>query len=193
LRSEDEQSREIAQFDGKFPPVYIFGALLACLFCNSAAVGAASDRKPDGFLRSEQVHAPLVRKGSKLRLALPEQRQPARLANPQTDRDRLHGLIMAYREGDIPVALAYLQEHAAEHSERIIDRLEVWAAEARHPDRQREARMAIRRDSRTRAPSGLRLRRRIESGNWHEWLYHAWLYHALRSGQTAELKQKTPP
>jgi putative DNA methylase len=93
--------------------------------------------------KSEQVHAPLVRKGSKLRLALPEERQPARLANPQTDWDRLHGLIMAYREGDIPVARAYLQEHAAEHSDRIIDLLEVWAAEARHPDRQREARTML--------------------------------------------------
>jgi len=93
--------------------------------------------------KSEQVHAPLVRKGSKLRLALPEERQPARLANPQTDWDRLHGLIMAYREGDIPVARAYLQEHAAEHSDRIVDLLEVWAAEARHPDRQREARTML--------------------------------------------------
>ncbi|HCS89255.1 MAG TPA: hypothetical protein DIW77_04100, partial [Chromatiaceae bacterium] len=93
--------------------------------------------------KSEQAHAPLVRRGSKLRLALPEERQPARLANPQTDWDRLHGLIMAYREGDIPVARAYLQEHAAEHSDRIIDLLEVWAAEARHPDRQREARTML--------------------------------------------------
>jgi putative DNA methylase len=102
---------------------------------NTEAGGRAS--------KSEQVHAPLVRKGSKLRLALPEQRQPARLANPQTDWDRLHGLIMAYREGDIPVARAYLQEHAAEHSDRIIDLLDVWAAEARHPDRQREARTML--------------------------------------------------
>jgi len=102
---------------------------------NTATGGRAS--------KAEQVHAPLVRKGSKLRLALPEERQPARLANPQTDWDRLHGLIMAYREGDIPVARAYLQEHAAEHSDRIIDLLEVWAAEARHPDRQREARTML--------------------------------------------------
>jgi hypothetical protein len=27
---------------------------------------------------------------------------------------------MAYREGDIPVARAHLQEHAAEHSDRIM-------------------------------------------------------------------------
>lgn len=93
--------------------------------------------------KADLVHAPLVRKGSKLRLALPEERQPARLANPQTDWDRLHGLIMAYREGDTPVARAYLQGHATEHSDRIIDLLEVWAAEARHPDRQREARTML--------------------------------------------------
>jgi putative DNA methylase len=93
--------------------------------------------------KADLVHAPLVRKGSKLRLALPEERQPARLANPQTDWDRLHGLIMAYREGDTPVARAYLQAHATEHSDRIIDLLEVWAAEARHPDRQREARTML--------------------------------------------------
>jgi putative DNA methylase len=93
--------------------------------------------------KADLVHAPLVRKGGKLRLALPEERQPARLANPQTDWDRLHGLIMAYREGDTPVARAYLQAHATEHSDRIIDLLEVWAAEARHPDRQREARTML--------------------------------------------------
>ncbi len=87
--------------------------------------------------------APLVRKGSKLRLALPEERQLARLEAPQTDWDRLHGLIMAYREGDVPVARAYLEKQAAEHSGRIFDLLEVWAAEARDPDRQKEARVLL--------------------------------------------------
>lgn len=86
---------------------------------------------------------PLVRKGAKLRLALPQERQPARLANPRTDWDRLHALIMAYREGDTPVARAYLQAHASEHSDRIMDILEVGAAEARHPDRQRKARIML--------------------------------------------------
>jgi len=104
---------------------------------NTEAAGTGRGSKAD------LVHAPLVRKGSKLRLALPEERQPARLANPQTDWDRVHGLIMAYREGDNPVARAYLQAHATEHSDRIIDLLEVWAAEARHPDRQREARTML--------------------------------------------------
>ena len=88
-------------------------------------------------------HAPLIRDGSKLRLALPEERNPTRRETPQTDWDRLHGLIAAYREGDTPVARAYLQTHAAESSDRILDLLEVWAAEARNPDLKKEARMAL--------------------------------------------------
>jgi hypothetical protein len=50
---------------------------------------------------------------------------------------------MAYREGDIPVARAYLQAQAAEHSDRITDLLELWAFDSRHPDRQREARTML--------------------------------------------------
>ena len=68
---------------------------------------------------------------------------PPAWTDPQTDWDRLQGLILAYREGDIPVARAYLQTHAAEHAERILDLLEVWAAEARDPERQKEARMML--------------------------------------------------
>ena len=102
------------------------------------SVGARSrDRGADGY------HAPLVRSGSKLRLALPEERHSARLTDPQTDWDRLQGLIQAYREGDIPVARAYLQTQAAEHAERILDLLEVWAAETRSPDLKRQARAAL--------------------------------------------------
>lgn len=98
---------------------------------NAEARGASASR----------AHAPLLQKGSKLRLALPAERESVRLANPQTDWDRLHGLIMAYREGDIPVARAYLQRHAAENTGRILDLLEVWGTEARDPDVQKEARM----------------------------------------------------
>jgi len=87
--------------------------------------------------------APLVRKGSRLRLALPEERQGARLEAPQTDWDRLQGLVMAYRAGDIPVARAYLHQHAAGHEERILELLEVWAAESRDPDRRKEARVLL--------------------------------------------------
>jgi putative DNA methylase len=85
------------------------------------------------------LHAPLVRKGSKLRLALPEERHPRRLDHPQTDWDILHGLIMAFRRGDIPVARAYLDEHAPQHQARILDLLDVWATEMAHPELKREA------------------------------------------------------
>ena len=72
-------------------------------------------------------------------LALPEERHPRRVAQPQTDWDILHGLILAFRRGDIPVARAYLDEHAPQHLSRILDLLDVWAAEMAHPDLKREA------------------------------------------------------
>ena len=74
-------------------------------------------------------HAPLIRKGSKLRLARPEERNENRLANPQTHWDILHGVIQSFREGDIPVARAYLDRHAADHRGKILDLLQVWAGE----------------------------------------------------------------
>jgi putative DNA methylase len=87
----------------------------------------------DGFA------APLIRKGSKLRLALPEERYPCRLDAPQTDWDRLQGLIAEYRRGDTPVARAYLDRTSADRPDRILDLLDVWAAEVGDPDLKREA------------------------------------------------------
>ena len=84
-----------------------------------------------------------MRSGSRLRLALPEERRSFRLENPQTDWDRLQGLILAYREGDIPVARAYLQTQAAASAERVLDLLEVWATEARDPELKKQARAAL--------------------------------------------------
>jgi adenine-specific DNA methylase len=72
-------------------------------------------------------HAPLLRKGSKLRLARPEERNAKRLKNPQTEWDVLHGVIMAYREGDMPVARGYLNRHIEGDGETIKDLLKVWA------------------------------------------------------------------
>jgi putative DNA methylase len=102
---------------------------------------AGGQRRRSGGAAAEEegFHAPLVRKGSKLRLALPEERHPRRLDQPQTDWDILHGLIMAFRRGDIPVARAYLDAHAPQHQSRILDLLDVWAAEMDHPERKREA------------------------------------------------------
>ncbi|RLA94490.1 MAG: DUF1156 domain-containing protein, partial [Deltaproteobacteria bacterium] len=74
-------------------------------------------------------HAPLVKKGSKLRLVLPEERNPKRIANPQTEWDILQGLIISYREGDIPVARGYLTQFAGNNTGIIIDLLNVWANE----------------------------------------------------------------
>lgn len=84
-------------------------------------------------------HAPLVKKGSKLRLALPEERNPRRLLAPQTEWDTLHGLIMAYREGDVPGAHAYLQRHAADKASLVLDLLAVWAARVADDKSRKEA------------------------------------------------------
>ncbi len=86
-----------------------------------------------------KTHAPVVRKGGKLWLSRPEQRDPQRLAKPQTDWDVLHGLLEAFRQGDIPVARAYLAKHGASRGSRPLDLLRVWAGEADSPDLKREA------------------------------------------------------
>ena len=73
--------------------------------------------------------APLVRKGSKLRVVLPEERNRKRLERPLSEWDMLQGLILAYREGDMPVARAYLEKQAAGREQAVLDLLIVWAAE----------------------------------------------------------------
>ncbi|MEA1960217.1 MAG: hypothetical protein U9N81_02815 [Bacillota bacterium] len=74
-------------------------------------------------------HAPLIRKGAKLRLAMPEERNPKRLNNPQTEWDLLHGLIMQYRAGDIPLVRAYISKHAEGKEDILMNLLCVWTAE----------------------------------------------------------------
>lgn len=101
-------------------------------------VGGRRGRATSGDDGASGYAAPLVRKGSKLRLAKPEERDPRRLEHPQTDWDVLHGLIMAYRKGDIPVARPYL-ENQAENPTRILDLLEVWAKEMDDEAARREA------------------------------------------------------
>lgn len=75
----------------------------------------------------EGYYAPVVKKGSKLRLVLPEERNPKRLAAPQSEWDIMQGVIMAYREGDIPVARAYLQRQAEGKEDKVIGLMRVWA------------------------------------------------------------------
>lgn len=84
-------------------------------------------------------HAPLIRKGSKLRLARPDERDPRRFTHPQTEWDILQGTIMAFREGDIPVARGYLDRHGKEKTERILDLLDVWETEMADEELRKEA------------------------------------------------------
>lgn len=72
-------------------------------------------------------YAPLVRKGSKLRLTAPEERNQQRLADPQTEWDLLQGMIMAFREGDIPLVRVYVSRHALSKEQLMLDLLTVWA------------------------------------------------------------------
>ena len=105
---------------------------------NAAAEGRGA-RRQGGRAEDTGYQAPLIRKGSKLRLALPGERDPRRLEHPQTDWDILHGLVTAYRRGDVPVARAYLQTHAADRTARILDLLDVWGAESGDPKLRDEA------------------------------------------------------
>lgn len=87
--------------------------------------------------------APLVKKGSKLRLSKPDERSARRLANPQSDWDVLHGVLLKYREGDVPVARAYLDEQREGNDTIILDLLEVWSEEAETPKARTEAKALL--------------------------------------------------
>jgi adenine-specific DNA methylase len=108
---------------------------------NTAAAG--SRRANRAKAEDTGFHAPLLKKGSKLRLATPEERREARLIHPQTEWDILHGVIMAFREGDVPVARAYLDRHAPEKKTLIRHLLTVWAAEVPDDTLQKEARAIL--------------------------------------------------
>lgn len=102
---------------------------------NDERPGRGAERRipeEDGF------YAPLLRRRAKMRLALPEERNSKRLANPQTEWDLLQGLIVAYREGDVPVARVYLERHAAGKQGVILDLLSVWTREMSRDDLRRE-------------------------------------------------------
>jgi len=88
-------------------------------------------------------HAPLVRKGSDLRLATPEERNERRMAAPQHEWDVMQGMILKYREGDIPVARAYLTEHAENNQAKIIDLLRVWTTEMDDDTLRKEGEMML--------------------------------------------------
>lgn len=102
-------------------------------------INAEISRRSSREDEQEGYYAPLISKGSKLRLALPEERNPKRLEFPQSEWDVFHGLIMAYREGDIPVARAYVQKHAEGKELKIVDILKVWADRCDDDNLQKEA------------------------------------------------------
>ncbi|MDY6825282.1 MAG: DUF1156 domain-containing protein [Thermodesulfobacteriota bacterium] len=107
------------------------------------ATGAGSGRARRTPAEEAGFHAPLVRKGAKLRLARPEERHSSRLSHPQTEWDVLTGVIMAFREGDMPVARAYLDRHAPTKHSLIQALLEVWAAEIPDPAIKKEAKAIV--------------------------------------------------
>ncbi|WP_288928377.1 DUF1156 domain-containing protein [uncultured Maritimibacter sp.] len=82
--------------------------------------------------------APLVKSGSKVRLAAPEERAPSRLEKPQTAWDRLHGLIAAYRQGEDVLVRAYFEKHCLPQAQLLRDLLEVYRAEIRDERLQKE-------------------------------------------------------
>ncbi len=81
-----------------------------------------AQRGHDGF------HAPLLRRGSQLRLVQPDQRANQRLAKPQTSWDAFHGLLAAYAEGGEFQARGYLKDRT-EQNAIILGLLDVWIAE----------------------------------------------------------------
>jgi len=107
---------------------------------NDARRGARAGRGPAG---DGGYHAPLLRRGSKLRLALPEERDTRRIENPQTEWDVLQGMLLAYREGDVPVARAYLDQHAEAKKQVLMDLLAVWASRVSGEELSKEAKALL--------------------------------------------------
>lgn len=110
------------------------------------SIGYATEAAGRRASRSTDIvgyHAPLVRKGSNLRLALPEERNGKRIDAPEHEWDILQGLILKYRAGDVPVARAYLREHAQGSDAKIIDLLRVWGNEADDEKLRKEAEMML--------------------------------------------------
>ncbi len=77
----------------------------------------------------EGTHAPLLRKGSKLRLALPSERHASRMKSPQSEWDVLQGAILAFEEGDLPVLRSYIERHMPNKTQMFLDLLTVWRNE----------------------------------------------------------------
>ena len=100
---------------------------------------------PDRSARAAQAaedsgyYAPLVSRGSKLRLVAPDERNSRRLEEPQTEWDLLQGIITAFQEGDIPLVRAYIARHAPQKEQMLIDLTTVWADNIADDKQKREA------------------------------------------------------
>ena len=83
--------------------------------------------------------APLVQRGSTLRLLKPEERAAQRLEHPQTLWDVLCGLIVVYRDGGIVAARNAPRTHGKLDSAALRGLLKVWANECDDEALRREA------------------------------------------------------
>ena len=100
----------------------------------------ATGRRARASAEEQGFAAPLVRQGPKLRLATPQERDERRILDgPQTEWDLLHGLLVAYERGDLPVARAYLERQAVAKKELLIDLVHVWAEEVHDEVMRRQA------------------------------------------------------
>lgn len=107
---------------------------------NAAQTGRGRQRQTSN---ANGYHAPLVKNRSKLRLANPEERNDKRLDNPQTDWDILQGMLRAYDQGDILMVRPYLEQHGGGNTNRMLDLLQVWAAEVDDPESRKKAEMIL--------------------------------------------------
>lgn len=99
------------------------------------------EQKIAGLQKStDAFHAPFQVKGSNLRLVLPEERSEVRLDKPQSEWDALHGIIMAYRKGEIPLVRAYLNDHA-DYKDPALKLLQLWSEQIIDPNLTKEAKL----------------------------------------------------
>jgi hypothetical protein len=101
--------------------------------------GVRSGRVAGALAEDEGFDAPLVRSGSKLRLAKPEERSARRMESPQTEWDLLHGLIRAFRGGGEVAARGFADRNSQEKRSSLLAMLRIWAAEVAEEELTREA------------------------------------------------------
>jgi len=97
-----------------------------------------------GESASAGYYAPLVVSGSRVRLVMPEERNRGRvLEDPKTQWDWLHGVLLSYRDRDIPGVRAFLEFAPARRMEVVTDILSVWASQVGDEGLVKEARAIL--------------------------------------------------